>query len=99
MLFDSVPGRTMKLIDFSSDVIAHTKGSEVLHYMGSLTTPPCSEGIKWYVAKKEMALEVEEFNMLVDVMKYNARYVQDTPGEKNLLEKVVEHGVGGSTGI
>lgn len=90
-IFDVGERLRWMLTDWDSDVMEFTKGADVLHYEGSLTTPPCSEGIKWLVIKKSMVLDVEEFNKLAVVLGFNARYVQNPPGERNLLKEVEAH--------
>lgn len=54
-------------------------------YNGSLTTPPCTEGVTWLVSQKTMDVDVESFNALKAVLKFNARYTQDGLGGRNLL--------------
>lgn len=46
------------------------------HYQGSLTTPPCSEGVNWYVFQTPIQMstsQIEQFHQLYD---HNARPVQ-----------------------
>jgi carbonic anhydrase len=57
-------------------------------YSGSLTTPPCHEGIAWNLSCRPLTVSVETYQRVKDVVKFNARFTQNTPGEINLLENV-----------
>ncbi|RDW75950.1 hypothetical protein BP5796_06771 [Coleophoma crateriformis] len=54
-------------------------------YSGSLTTPPCTEGITFYVATKPMAMDVATYNSIKAVVGFNSRFVQNAPGGVNVL--------------
>lgn len=45
-------------------------------YKGSLTTPPCSENVNWYVVKERQALSKEQLARFVSVIGMNNRPVQ-----------------------
>lgn len=45
-------------------------------YMGSLTTPPCSEGVNWYVLKMPVQFSTEQIGRVEAIMGRNARPVQ-----------------------
>lgn len=45
-------------------------------YMGSLTTPPCSEGVKWSVLKTPVQLSKAQLDSFRNIFKMNARPVQ-----------------------
>ncbi|MDW6004884.1 carbonic anhydrase [Vibrio mangrovi] len=45
-------------------------------FNGSLTTPPCSEGVRWFVMKQPKTLSAEQESTLVSAMGYNNRPVQ-----------------------
>lgn len=66
-------------------------------YGGSLTTPPCTEGVRWLVLARPRPLAVDTYNAVKRVMKFNARYSQNAPGGINLLEKArqIADGLGG----
>ena len=59
---------------------------QALHtYEGSLTTPPCAEGLKFFVTSQQLPLNVATFNQIKAVVGFNARFTQNTVGAENLL--------------
>ena len=51
-------------------------GNGFYHYDGSLTTPPCSEGVKWYVRKTPTQLSKDQIAAFTSVYDHNNRPVQ-----------------------
>lgn len=49
-------------------------------YMGSLTTPPCSEGVLWMVMKQPVPVSAEQIEVFGRLYPMNARPVQPTFG-------------------
>lgn len=49
-------------------------------YMGSLTTPPCSEGVLWMVMKKPVPVSAEQIGIFARLYPMNARPVQQAAG-------------------
>jgi carbonic anhydrase len=49
-------------------------------YMGSLTTPPCSEGVLWMVMKQPVQLSPDQVNIFARLYPMNARPVQSASG-------------------
>jgi carbonic anhydrase len=49
-------------------------------YMGSLTTPPCSEGVLWLVMKNPAQMSREQVNVFSKLYQMNARPVQAASG-------------------
>jgi carbonic anhydrase len=49
-------------------------------YMGSLTTPPCSEGVLWMVMKTPMPISAEQISVFARLYPMNARPVQSASG-------------------
>ena len=50
------------------------------HYSGSLTTPPCSEGLIWSVLDNPTTASDAQIQKLVDLYGANARPVQPLNG-------------------
>ncbi|WP_455209835.1 carbonic anhydrase [Kaarinaea lacus] len=47
------------------------------HFHGSLTTPPCSEGVNWFVIKQPQQASAEQIARFSKIIGNNARPVQD----------------------
>lgn len=50
--------------------------SHYYHFMGSLTTPPCSENVKWYVLKDTISLDENQLTAFREHHYYNFRPLQ-----------------------
>ncbi|KAI9648684.1 hypothetical protein NHQ30_003322 [Ciborinia camelliae] len=51
-------------------------------YQGSLTSPPCTEGIRWFVAGTKMLVGTEQMRHLLGVSTFSAREEQMIWGQK-----------------
>jgi carbonic anhydrase len=49
-------------------------------YMGSLTTPPCSEGVLWMVMKEPVPISSEQIGIFARLYPMNARPIQSASG-------------------
>ena len=49
-------------------------------YSGSLTTPPCSEGVKWMLLTTPITLSVEQIEKFAGVFELDARPTQPLNG-------------------
>ncbi|KAJ3019722.1 UNVERIFIED_CONTAM: hypothetical protein HDU68_010529 [Siphonaria sp. JEL0065] len=57
-------------------VITAIGDAEFFSYTGSLTTPPCTEGVLWLVARKPLTISQEQLGKLTKVMPFNSRTTQ-----------------------
>ncbi|POS72102.1 hypothetical protein DHEL01_v209505 [Diaporthe helianthi] len=82
----STPGTATKTPPFAmSGLVAMLSQTTFQSYSGSLTTPPCSEGVNWFVATEPLSISVNSFKATRDVLGHNARFVQNAPGQENIL--------------
>ncbi len=51
-------------------------------YMGSLTVPPCTEGVRWFVYEDVMAMSREQRLAIAAIFKVNSRPLQDLHGRR-----------------
>ena len=55
------------------------KNKDYYRFNGSLTTPPCTEGVRWLVMKESISFSDAQFKLFQKVMKYpNNRPIQAT---------------------
>ncbi|RPA88033.1 carbonic anhydrase [Ascobolus immersus RN42] len=83
----AVPGTVTETgpLNFTQ-LVEHVKVNGLFQYEGSLTTPPCKEGVTFLITQRPLPINVATYNAMKSVMKFNARYTQNTPGEPNLIE-------------
>ena len=67
---------TVQIPDDFADYIFSGEGGGIYHYDGSLTTPPCSEGVKWYIKKTPAQLSKDQIAAFTAVYDHNNRPVQ-----------------------
>jgi len=51
-------------------------------YMGSLTTPPCTEGVQWVVMRQPVTVAPEQIDLFARIYPMNARPVQQAAGRR-----------------
>ena len=75
-----------KNVDYSPEGVAIDlndllpKDRNYYTYMGSLTTPPCSEGVLWMVMKQPQQLSSEQIAIFARMYPMNARPIQSVRG-------------------
>ncbi len=60
------------------------------HFMGSLTTPPCTEGVNWFVLRDPVAASSSQLAALHDVLGNNNRPVQPLNGRDLVADSASE---------
>lgn len=53
-------------------------------YMGSLTTPPCSEGVQWIVMRQPVSVSAAQIELFARLYPMNARPIQQVAGRRIL---------------
>ncbi|KAL8764992.1 MAG: hypothetical protein Q9209_007776 [Squamulea sp. 1 TL-2023] len=80
------PGRVTRTGRFNfNDVTRNVVQNGVYTYGGSLTTPPCAQGVTWFVAKEPLPVGVESYKKMKRVVKFNSRFTQGELGAPNML--------------
>ncbi|KAL8787843.1 MAG: hypothetical protein Q9195_007583 [Heterodermia aff. obscurata] len=82
----TTPGSVTKTGRFNLNKVADNVAKNgVYTYGGSLTTPPCSEGVTWFVAKETLPIDLEAYEEMKHVVKFNSRFTQGDLGAPNVL--------------
>ncbi len=78
-VFSNLPAEEKESLKGDSQINpASILGNELAYYAynGSLTTPPCSEGVRWIVLKKPTELSLEQLSAFKELYSGNARPLQ-----------------------
>jgi len=87
-VFKNIPTQTEKAMDVPSvsvnvkDLLPADHGYYT--FSGSLTTPPCSEGVVWYVLKNQSTLSRDQLAAFAKLYPRNARPIQPLYGREVL---------------
>lgn len=70
----AAPGDTVSISDHKLVLDAHMPAKEkAYHYVGSLTTPPCSEGVEWLVLTDRISMSPEQIKAFAKRLNNNNR--------------------------
>lgn len=84
-IFANLPKNADETIDANVAISAESLlpvDKTYYRYDGSLTTPPCSEGVNWFVLKTPVQLSKEQLAAYDSIFKKTNRPVQDKKGRK-----------------
>jgi len=59
-----------------NSLLDHLQLDTYWSYSGSLTTPPCKEGVQWIVVRKKMGISFQQWDIFANRFGYNARPTQ-----------------------
>jgi carbonic anhydrase len=85
-LWQNLPGeegdsRSLDRPISASDMLPETRDYSYYYYQGSLTTPPCSEGVRWLLMKEPISMSAEQLAALKRAIGFdNNRPVQPLNG-------------------
>jgi carbonic anhydrase len=51
-------------------------------YMGSLSTPPCTEGVRWFVYEEQISLSLDQLRAFTMLFRMNSRPLQEAHGRR-----------------
>lgn len=71
-----------KPIEINPNDLLPKQSDHYFHFMGSLTTPPCSENVKWYVMKEVQSATKAQIEAMRKFYANNYRPVQPLNGRK-----------------
>jgi len=70
------PGQQLQLYAAINPERLMPSHSRVVHYSGSLTTPPCTEGVLWNIEMEPQSISQDQLDALRAVFPHNARPIQ-----------------------
>ena len=78
----TTPGATEKVTDMVSVGGLLPGDPGYWTYMGSEVTPPCTEGVRWFVFEEILSMSRPQFRAFAALFKMNTRPVQDPHGRR-----------------
>ncbi|SPE22786.1 putative Carbonic anhydrase [Candidatus Sulfotelmatomonas gaucii] len=83
-LFDHLPsaGKTAKITDMVSAGAVLPADRGYWTYVGSEVTPPCTEGVEWYVFENDVSMSRTQLQSFTNLFRMNTRPIQDAHGRR-----------------
>lgn len=61
----------------------------IFQYIGSLTTPPCTEGVQWYIIEQPIQMSSEQILQFTNIFSNNSRPIQSI-NDRKVYELMIE---------
>lgn len=85
-IWGSIPGKAGPAVPLKANIdVSKLAGARINSYYtfpGSLTTPPCSEAVTWYVSKNPVTISQTQLSAFRNIYNGNARPVQPLNGRR-----------------
>lgn len=83
-LFDHLPaaGKTAKITDMVSAGALLPADRGYWTYVGSEVTPPCTEGVQWFVFENDLSMSRTQLQSFTSLFRMNTRPIQDAHGRR-----------------
>jgi carbonic anhydrase len=78
----ATPGKSEEVTDMISPAGLLPSDHGYWTYEGSLTTPPCSEGVRWFVLEQTISISRSQLQAFAKFYKIDSRPLQDTHGRR-----------------
>ena len=75
-------GKTEKITDMVSAAGLLPADRGYWTYQGSELTPPCAEGVQWFVFEQELSISRDQYQAFASLFKLNTRPLQNPHGRK-----------------
>ncbi|MCI2240389.1 carbonic anhydrase family protein [Paenibacillus sp. TRM 82003] len=79
------PGERATLTGFDTEALL-PQDRRTFRYTGSLTTPPCTEGVSWFVVREPVEVSAQQLADFRSVVAENSRPLQPLGGRELLLD-------------
>ena len=76
------PGATEKVTDMVNPGGFLPADRGYWTYVGSLPTPPCTEGVRWFVFENDLTLSLDQLRIFEILFRLNSRPLQDAHGRR-----------------
>lgn len=76
------PGTTQRIADMVNPAGLLPGDQGYWTYMGSLSTPPCTEGVRWFVMEQELSVSRTQLKEFSDMFRVSSRPLQDPHGRR-----------------
>lgn len=81
-LLPKTPGATAKVAEMVNPAGFLPSDRGYWTYMGSLTVPPCTEGVRWFVFEEEISASRDQLRSYTALFRISSRPLQDTHGRR-----------------
>jgi carbonic anhydrase len=78
----TTPGTTDKITDMVNPAGLLPTDKGYWTFEGSLTTPPCTEGVRWFVLEQTLSISRSQLQAFAKLYKIDSRPLQDTHGRR-----------------
>lgn len=78
----TAPGTTQRLTDMVNPGGLLPADRGYWAFTGSLSTPPCTEGVRWFVMEQDLSISRSQLRKFTQMFRVNTRQLQDAHGRR-----------------